>query len=59
MVANIHSNSVTGKNIGPLKIIFPDQTIHIVLSPGIITGTAFGDRYFLFNGKTVLLDLEN
>lgn len=30
-----------------------------MLAPGLITGTAFGDRMFYFTGKTVCMDVEN
>lgn len=51
MVANIHSNSVTGKNIGYIKVIYenPRQEVYVILAPGLISGTTFGDRIFNFN----------
>jgi hypothetical protein len=59
MTANIHSNSITGKNIGYLKIMFSNQTIYCTLAPGVIHGTMFGDRIFLYSGKNMAIDLEH
>ena len=30
-----------------------------MLAPGLITGTAFGDRMFYFTGKTICVDVDN
>lgn len=59
MVANINSNSVNGKNVGYIQVKFADQTIKVMLAPGLITGTAYGDRMFYFTGKTICTDIEN
>jgi hypothetical protein len=59
MSGNIHSNSITGKNIGYLKITFLNQTIYCMLAPGTMYGTMFGDRIFLFSGKNITIDLEH
>ncbi|CAD8111875.1 unnamed protein product [Paramecium sonneborni] len=61
LVANFHSNSVVGRNVGEVKVIFenPPQEIIILLAPGCIYGTTFGDKSMDFLEKQFLFDLDN
>lgn len=61
MVANFHSNSVVGRNIGGMKIIFenPAQEIRILMAPGGLFGTTFGDKVLNLLEKHHVIDLEN
>ncbi|CAD8122412.1 unnamed protein product [Paramecium sonneborni] len=61
LVANFHSNSVVGRNVGEVKVIFenPAQEIIILLAPGCIYGTTFGDKSMDFLEKQFLFDLDN
>ncbi|CAD8101040.1 unnamed protein product [Paramecium primaurelia] len=61
LVANFHSNSVVGRNVGEVKVIFenPPQEIIILLAPGCIYGTTFGDKSMDFLEKQFLFDLNN
>ncbi|CAD8185390.1 unnamed protein product [Paramecium octaurelia] len=61
LVANFHSNSVVGRNVGEVKVIFenPPQEVIILLAPGCIYGTTFGDKSMDFLEKQFLFDLNN
>lgn len=58
-VANMHANSVQGKNVGYLRMTYYNtKSVHTyMMVPGLFTGTAFGDRVFNLSGKGFCVDM--
>ncbi|CAD8184504.1 unnamed protein product [Paramecium pentaurelia] len=59
--ASMHANSVTGKNIGFIRVTYHNTRSKqiFIQCPGVLTGTAFGTRVFNINGRSYTIDLEN
>ncbi|CAD8206402.1 unnamed protein product [Paramecium octaurelia] len=61
LVANFHSNSVVGRNVGTFKITFenPHQEILLTFAPGSLNGTTYGDKVLNYLEKQFIIDLKN
>lgn len=61
LVANFHSNSVVGRNVGEVKVIFenPAQEVRVLMAPGGLNGTTFGDKVLNYLERHLVLDLQN
>ena len=57
--ASMHANSVTGKNIGFIRVTYHNTRSKqiFIQCPGVLTGTAFGTRVFNINGRSYTIDL--
>lgn len=55
----MHANSVTGKNIGYIRVTYYNTGAkHLFIQcPGIFSGTAFGARVFNISGRGFCIDL--
>lgn len=54
-------NSVDGHNYGDMKLYFEKtkNTITMMQPCGTLLNLSFGDRNFLFNGRSIFYDLDN
>ncbi|CAD8120528.1 unnamed protein product [Paramecium sonneborni] len=61
LVANFHSNSVVGRNVGTFKITFenPHQEVLLTFAPGSLNGTTYGDKVLNYLEKQFIIDFKN